>query len=160
MYQTYPNKRLIVVVLNLVKFSDIMPRIAVPFLGGFLGALGVALVGYSFGVLGISRLFGAASPTITQHTITQQGLQNISWGGAMWGLIPAIFLIVRRGNIYLISLVTTIVAVTYGQFVLAHSPLLLSTRLIYGYSVNLTYTIILSLTIKAAGLHKKLDVHP
>ena len=73
----------------------------------------------------------------------------------MWGLIPAAFLMTRKGNIYLISLLTTIVAVTYGQFVLGHSPLGISTRMIYAYFVNMTYTIILSLTIKAAGFGKK-----
>lgn len=121
-----------------------MARIAVPFFGGFLGAIGVALVGYALGVVGVSGFFGAAP-----RSLTQQGLESISWGGAMWGLIPAVFLILRKGNVYLVSLVTTIIAVTYGQFVLAHSPLLLSARVVYGYFVNLTYAIILSLTIKA-----------
>jgi len=128
----------------LARSSDIVARIAVPFLGGFLGAIGVALVGYALGVVGVSGFFGAAP-----RSLTQQGLESISWGGAMWGLIPAVFLILRKGNVYLVSLVTTIIAVTYGQFVLAHSPLLLSARVVYGYFVNLTYAIILSLTIKA-----------
>jgi len=73
----------------------------------------------------------------------------------MWGLIPAVFLILRKGNVYLVSLVTTIIAVTYGQFVLAHSPLLLSARVVYGYFVNLTYAIILSLTIKAVEFDER-----
>jgi len=128
----------------LARSSDIVARIAVPFFGGFLGAIGVALVGYALGVVGVSGFFGAAP-----RSLTQQGLESISWGGAMWGLIPAVFLILRKGNVYLVSLVTTIIAVTYGQFVLAHSPLLLSARVVYGYFVNLTYAIILSLTIKA-----------
>lgn len=128
----------------MARSSDIVARIAVPFFGGFLGAIGVALVGYALGVVGVSGFFGAAP-----RSLTQQGLESISWGGAMWGLIPAVFLILRKGNVYLVSLVTTIIAVTYGQFVLAHSPLLLSARVVYGYFVNLTYAIILSLTIKA-----------
>jgi len=134
----------------LARSSDIVARIAVPFFGGFLGAIGVALVGYALGVVGVSGFFGAAP-----RSLTQQGLESISWGGAMWGLIPAVFLILRKGNVYLVSLVTTIIAVTYGQFVLAHSPLLLSARVVYGYFVNLTYAIILSLTIKAVEFDER-----
>jgi hypothetical protein len=70
----------------------------------------------------------------------------------MWGFIPAAFLIAKRGNIYLVVLFTTIIAVTYGQFVLQHSPFVFSPRLPYSYAVNLTYTVISALTIKAAGL--------
>jgi len=134
----------------LARSSDIVARIAVPFFGGFLGAIGVALVGYALGVVGVSGFFGAAP-----RSLTQQGLESISWGGAMWGLIPAVFLILRKGNVYLVSLVTTIIAVTYGQFVLAHSPLLLSARVVYGYFVNLTYAIILSLTINAVEFDER-----
>ncbi len=134
----------------MARSSDIVARIAVPFFGGFLGAIGVALVGYALGVVGVSGFFGAAP-----RSLTQQGLESISWGGAMWGLIPAVFLILRKGNVYLVSLVTTIIAVTYGQFVLAHSPLLLSARVVYGYFVNLTYAIILSLTIKAVEFDER-----
>jgi len=134
----------------LARSSDIVARIAVPFFGGFLGAIGVALVGYALGVVGVSGFFGAAP-----RSLTQQGLESISWGGAMWGLIPAVFLILRKGNVYLVSLVTTIIAVTYGQFVLAHSPLLLSARVVYGYFVNLAYAIILSLTIKAVEFDER-----
>lgn len=134
----------------MARSSDIVARIAVPFFGGFLGAIGVALVGYALGVVGVSGFFGAAP-----RSLTQQGLESISWGGAMWGLIPAMFLILRKGNVYLVSLVTTIIAVTYGQFVLAHSPLLLSARVVYGYFVNLTYAIILSLTINAVEFDER-----
>lgn len=134
----------------MARSSDIVARIAVPFFGGFLGAIGVALVGYALGVVGVSGFFGAAP-----RSLTQQGLESISWGGAMWGLIPAVFLILRKGNVYLVSLVTTIIAVTYGQFVLAHSPLLLSARVVYGYFVNLTYAIILSLTINAVEFDER-----
>jgi len=132
----------------LSRLSEIVLRIAVPFFGGFLGAIGVALVGYSLGVIGVSKLVGIVNPPV----ITPQGLQNISWGGAMWGFIPAAFLIAKRGNIYLVVLFTTIIAVTYGQFVLQHSPLVFSPRLPYSYVVNLTYAVISALTIKAAGL--------
>lgn len=114
--------------------SEVAARIAVPFLGGFLGAIGVALLGYLLGVAGISRLVGVAP-----WAITQQGLQNISWGGAMWGLIPAAFLLARKGNIYLVSFFTFVIAVTYGQFVLGKAPLQFSNRIIYGYCVNFIF---------------------
>jgi hypothetical protein len=136
-------------VVGLARFSDWVARIAVPFFGGFLGAIGVALAGYLLGIAGVSALFG-----VTPWTITQQSLQNISWGGAMWGLVPAAFLILKKGNIYLISLFTMIVAVTYGMFVLFKLPLALSLGTVYTFLVNLTYAVILALTIKAAGFGK------
>lgn len=68
------------------------------------------------------------------------------------GLLAAAFLIARRGNAYLIALLTTIVAVTYGLFVLQGLPLALTPRVVYAYLVNLTYALILGLTIRAAGL--------
>jgi len=70
----------------------------------------------------------------------------------MWGLIPAAFLIVRKGNIYLVSLLTTIIAVTYGIFILQGLPLALTPGVIYRYTLNLTYTVILALTARASGL--------
>ena len=124
-------------------------RIAVPFFGGFLGALGVAFVGYLLGVIGIPHLMGLAA-----STPTQQSLQNISWGGAMWGFIPAVFLIARRGNIYAVTVLTTIIAVTYGMLVLQGLPFAVSIQTVYRYLVNMTYAIILSATIKASGLTK------
>lgn len=141
------GRLLLALVVGLSKLSEIFVRIAVPFFGGFLGAVGVALVSYCLGLIGVSKLFGAATPTISQ-----QWLQNFSWGGAMWGLLAAAFLIARRGNAYLIALLTTIVAVTYGLFVLQGLPLALTPRVVYAYLVNLTYALILGLTIRAAGL--------
>ena len=134
---------------DLSRLSEVTVRVAVPFFGGFLGALGVAIVSYVLGLIGVPQLVGLSPPTLTQ-----QGLQNISWGGAMWGFIPALFLIARKGNIYLISLLTVIIAVTYGIFVLQGLPLALTSGVIYRYIVNLTYAVILALTIRASGLSK------
>ena len=131
------------------KPSEAVVRIAVPFFGGFLGALGVALVSYCLGIAGISKLVGVSPPAITQ-----QWLQNFSWGGAMWGLLAAVFLVARKGNVYLIALLTTIVAVTYGLFVLQGLQLALTLRVVYTYVVNLTYALILALKIRASGLAK------
>ncbi len=73
----------------------------------------------------------------------------------MWGLVPAAFLVVGRRNIYLMSLLTTMTAVTYGQFILVAQPIALTPRLVYSYIVNQTYTVILALTLKAAGFGKQ-----
>lgn len=134
---------------DLSRLSEITVRVTVPFFGGFLGALGVALVSYVLGLIGIPQLVGLPAPALTQ-----QGLQNISWGGAMWGFIPALFLIARKGDVYLISLLTMIIAVTYGLFVLQGLPLALTPGVIYRYIVNLTYALILALVIRASGLSK------
>ena len=131
------------------KLSEAVVRIAVPFFGGFLGSLAVALVSYCLGIVGISKLVGMSPPVITQ-----QWLQNFSWGGAMWGLLAAAFLVARKGNVYLIALLTTIVAVTYGLFVLQGLQLALPLRVVYAYVVNLTYALVLALTIRASRLAK------
>jgi len=132
---------------DLGRLSNLVVRVAVPFSGGFLGALGVVLVGYLLGIIGVPQLVGLAPPSPTQ-----QSVQNTCFGGAMWGLIPAAFLIVRKGNIYLVSLLTTIIAVTYGIFILQGLPLALTPGVIYRYTLNLTYTVILALTARASGL--------
>jgi hypothetical protein len=76
-----------------------------------------------------------------------QWLQNFSWGGAMWGIIPAIFLILRKGNIYLISLLTMIIAVSYENFVLQGLAPIISSHIIFTYLINVIYVLILAITI-------------
>jgi len=111
--------------------------IAVPFFGGFLGAIGVALVKYLLAVIGFT----------SQLNVSLQWLQNFSWGGAIWGFIPAIFLLTRRGNIFLVSLLTMFIAVTYGLFVLQGFPLIFSLEIVTEYLIGLVYALILALTI-------------
>jgi hypothetical protein len=111
--------------------------VAIPFFGGFLGALGVAGVKYLLAVIGFT----------TQINVSLQWFQNFSWGGAIWGFIPAIFLLVRRGNVYLVSLLTMFIAVSYDLFVLQGLPLIHFSKIILEYLIGLVYFLILALTI-------------
>jgi hypothetical protein len=117
--------------------SSILYCISVPFFGGFLGAIGVAFVEYLVALVGLT----------SQFNLSLQWIQNFSWGGAMWGFIPSIFLLLRRGNVYLISLLTMIIAVTYGLFVLQGVPLIFTLEIIVVYLINSVYALIMALTI-------------
>jgi hypothetical protein len=117
--------------------SSILYCIAVPFFGGFLGALGVAVAEYVLSIFGI----------VSQFNVSFQWIQDFSWGGAMWGFIPALFLLARKGNAYLTSLFTMIIAVSYGLFVLQKIPPSISFDIIVVYAVNLVYVGILGFVI-------------
>ena len=126
--------------------QSIIYCIAVSFFGGFLGALGVAAVKYLLAVMGF-----------TQLNVSLQWLQNFSWGGAIWGFIPAIFLIARKGNVYLLSLLTMFVAVSYDLFVLQGFSHIYYSTIIFECLINLIYALILAITIikaKAIVKHK------
>lgn len=114
--------------------------IAIPFFGGFLGAIGVASVKYLLALIGFAP----------QFNLSLQWIQNFSWGGAIWGLIPAIFLLARKGNLYLVSLLTMFVAVTYDIFILQDFPLIHFSEIFFEYIIGLVYVLILVITITKA----------
>jgi hypothetical protein len=134
----------------MMKKSEILNIIAVAFFGGFVGAISVAIVNHILGFIGASSFLGI-SPLI----ITQEWLQNFSWGGAMWGLLAAFLLIIRKKNVYLISLLTMIIAVSFGLFVFQKLPLTYSIKIPYAYLVNLVYAVILAGILKSANLTNK-----
>jgi hypothetical protein len=133
----------------LVRFTGVVAKVAVCFFGGFLGAIGVLVVNYFLGLTGLLALVGGRAPQLEL-----QLLQNFSWGGAMWGFLAAALLITRKKNVVVISVVTMIIAVTYGIFVLQKLPMVLTSKIIFAYAVNLVYSAILALTIKASGVAK------
>lgn len=120
--------------------TSILYCLAVPFFGGFLGAIGVAGVRCFLAVIGVTLQF---------NNLSFQWIQDFSWGGAMWGFIPAIFLIKRKGNanIYFLSFVTWFIAVSYGLFVLQGLPLMISLEIIVAYVISLVYAFIMWLTL-------------
>jgi hypothetical protein len=120
--------------------SPVLSRITVPFFGGFLGAIVVASIKYLFG------LFALTYPLLNSFQL----IQNFSWGGAMWAFIPAVFLLLRKGNIYAIALLTTSVAFTFEIFVLQSLPFSLTSTIIVSYAISLVYALILAITIKVA----------
>lgn len=134
----------------MMKKSEILNITAVAFFGGFVGAICVAIVNHLLGFIGVTPFLGM-SPLI----ITQEWLQNFSWGGAMWGLLAALLLIIRKKNVYSISLLTMIIAVSFGLFVFQKLPLTYSIKIPYAYAVNLIYFIVLAGTLKTANLTNK-----
>lgn len=133
-----------------MKKSEILNIIAITFFGGFVGAACVAIVNYILGFIGVSSFLG-----MTPLIMTQEWLQNFSWGGAMWGLLTAFLLIIRKKNVYSMSLLTMIIAVSFGLFVFQNLPLTYSIKIPYAYLVNLVYAIILAEIIKSANLINK-----
>jgi hypothetical protein len=108
--------------------------LAVPFFGGFLGALGVVGVHCLLCIIGfIPQL----------NHLSLQLVKDISWGGAMWGFIPALFLLLRKGNLYLVSLLTWFIATSYDLFILRGLPLLLSSETAATYLMSIVYVPIL-----------------
>jgi hypothetical protein len=69
----------------------------------------------------------------------------------MWAFIPAVFLLLRKGNIYAIALLTTSIAFTFEIFVLQSLPFSLTSTIIVSYAISLIYALILAVTIKVAG---------
>jgi hypothetical protein len=61
----------------------------------------------------------------------------------------------QEKNVYSISLLTMIIAVSFGLFVFQILPLTYSIKIPYAYVVNLIYFIILAGTLKAANLTNK-----
>ncbi len=133
----------------MVKSADALTKLTVCFFGGFLGAIGVLVVSHFLGLAGIPKLFGAQA-----FPLEMQLLQNFSWGGAMWGFLAAGLLIVIKKRVFVISLATMVVAVTYGLFVLGRLPIMLTPAIIFAYVVNLVYSVILALTIWTSGVGK------
>jgi len=133
----------------LVRFVSVLAKVAVCFFGGFLGAVGVLVVSHLLGLIGIPALFGAKA-----FPLEMQILQNFSWGGAMWGFLAAALLIVIKRRFFVISVVTMIVAVTYGLFVLGRLPIILTPAILFTYVLNLVYSVILALAIRGSGVAK------
>ena len=133
----------------MTRFAGILAKVAVCFFGGFVGAIGVLVVSHTLGLIGIPALFGAKA-----FPLEMQLLQNFSWGGAMWGFLAAALLIVVKKRVFVISLVTMIVAVTYGFFVLGRLPVMLTPAIVFAYLVNLVYSVILTLAIRYSGVAK------
>ena len=69
----------------------------------------------------------------------------------MWALIPAIFLILRKGNIYAIAFLTTSIAFVFEIFVLQSLLFSLTSTIIVSYAISLVYAFVLAVTIKVAG---------